>query len=609
MSAHPFPLPTFDHLGIKISTDSVNVTEIVQKWFSSFAKHVTASNVGSVTSLFAEESFWRDMLALTWDFRTFVGRDRIQDFLTDRLQLSQIHSLKLREDGSSGLQQPAPDLAWIQFMFDFKLGSVGNGFGIARLIPQSDGSWRCHCMYTNLEDLQNFPEQIGPRRNPEPNHGLWEAQRKKEVAFEDREPTVLIMGGGQCGLATGARLKALGVSHLIVEKNARLGDSWRNRYEALCLHDPVWYDHMPYLPFPANWPVYAPSVKLAGWLESYAEFMELNVWTSATVTNATHKTSANCWQVTVRFADGGERVFQQIKHFILCPGPAAGVPNMPSYPGMETFKGQILHSFNHKHATDHAGKKVVIIGACTSAHDIASDYHLNGVDVTMYQRSSTYVMSTKNGWEILFEGLYSENGPQTDIADRLNASFPHPLLNSGLSQRATKAIAELDRPLLDALEKRGFRTNMGIDGIGIGSLVWRRGGGYYLDVGGSQLIIDGKIKLKNDSKLKIFTESGLKFEDGSELAADVVVFATGFGDIRTFIENLCGEDIASKWKFGGLNEEGEFKGLYRELPGIPGLWYVTGNLAMARFHTKQVALQIKAKEEGVFGTRYSIGNE
>ncbi|KAK7032645.1 hypothetical protein VNI00_012910 [Paramarasmius palmivorus] len=562
----PFPLPTLDYLKVSLPSN-VDAKQIAKDWFASFSKHAQAGDVQGVLDGFTEESYWRDMLALTWDFRTFVGTPSIRQFLNDRLGSLQLHDLKLREDQYLQLQQPFPDVAWIQFMFDFKVGSVGTGMGIGRLIPQSNGSWRCQCIYTNLEDLQAFPEKIGALRNIEPNHGLWVAQRQKEVAFEDTEPTALIVGGGQSGLDVAARLKALGVNHLIIEKNPRIGDSWRNRYEALCLHDPVWYDHMPYLPFPPNWPAYSPSVKLAGWLESYAEFMELNVWTSSTVESASLDSKTNEWKVVVRKGDGTERVFEHIKHLIFATGLAGGEPNIPSYPGTDVFKGQILHSSQHKRASDHVGKKVVVIGACTS-------------------------------------GLYSENAPPTDIADRLNASFPNVFMGSGMAQRATKYIAELDKPLLEALNKRGFRTNLGLNDTGFAQLAWSKAGGYYLDVGASQMIVDGKIKLKNDSKLERFTETGLKFEDGSELPADVVMFATGYGDARTLVRRICGEELGKKVKpIWGLNEEGEINGLWRDL-GVPGLWYMMGNLALARFHSKHIALQIKAMEEGVFGTRY-----
>ncbi|KIK68274.1 hypothetical protein GYMLUDRAFT_154223 [Collybiopsis luxurians FD-317 M1] len=597
-----FPLPTLDHLGASLPSD-VDAKGIASEWFGKFAACAEAGDAEGVMRLFMSESYWRDMLALTWDFRTFTGIPKIREFLTDRLSISQLKAFKLRDE-FLGLQQPFPDLVWISFFFDFEVGDTGIASGIGRLLPQADGSWKAHCVFTNLENLKGFPEKVGLHRNLKPNHGPWAAERQHEVSFKDKEPTVLIIGAGQGGLETAARLKMLDVPTLVVEKNARIGDSWRNRYKALCLHDPVWYDHMAYLPFPPNWPAYTPAAKLAGWLEFYAETMELNVWTSCEVAKAVPNAN-HTWTVAVRFSDGKERIFNNIKHVVFATGLSGNQPNIPSYTGTDKFKGQILHSTQHNLASDHIGKKVVVIGACTSAHDIAADYYLNGVDVTMYQRSSTYVMSTKAGWDVLFSGLYEEGAVPTDIADRVNASFTMGFMYHGFARRATDIIAEIDKPLLEGLRKRGFRTNLGINGTGFGPLVWSRASGYYLDVGASQMIIDGKIKLKNDSLLQSFTETGLKFEDGSELSADVVVYATGFGDARNVIRKICGDEIADKCsQILGLNEEGELYGTWRDM-GVPGLWYALGNLVLDRFHSKHLALQIKAMEENKFGSRYS----
>jgi len=294
-----------------------------------------------------------------------------------------------------------------------------------------------------------------------------------------------------------------------------------------------------------------------------------------------------------------------VKHIVFATGLSGAEPNTPKVLGAEKFKGRILHSSQHKRATDHTGKKVVVVGACTSAHDIAHDYYVHGVDVTMYQRGSTYIMTTKNGWGVLFAGLYSEGGPPTDIADRLSASFPH-FMSIELGRRSADRIAELDKDLLDALHKRGFRTNQGIHGTGFGLLAWSKAGGYYLDVGASQLIADGKIKVKNGSQIKEFTESGLLFEDGSQLLADVVIFATGLSSAKEHIHKICGDDVANRCSaIWGVNKEGELNGTWRDL-GVPGLWYMMGDLALCRFHSKHVALQIKAMEEEVLIGRYSL---
>ncbi|KAJ6502848.1 hypothetical protein C8R47DRAFT_1007901 [Mycena vitilis] len=597
-----YPLPTLDKLNATVAGD-LDVPKVASAWMDSFTTLVAAGgDIPGITGLFIEDSHWRDMLALTWDFRSFHGAPAIQKFLSDRLVSSKLANFRVRDEFTA-LQRPYPDLAWISIVFDFET-SAGAASGVVRLVPQTNGEWKAHCMYTNLEDLKGFPEQIGALRNPAPNHGKWASQRQREVAFEHEDPVVLIIGGGHSGLDLAARLKCLGVRTLVVEKNARIGDNWRNRYEALCLHDPVWYDHLPYLPFPPTWPVYAPALKLGNWLEHYAEALELDVWTSATVKSAT-PTDAGKWEVVVSLGTGPTERRFTVKHVVFATGLGGGSGKFPEYPGMDMFKGDILHSTQHKRAEDHLGKKVVVVGACTSAHDIAADYYEHGVDVTMYQRSSTYVLSTKHGWNRIMRPTYWEGGPPVEVADRLTASFPH-LMAVGLNQRQAGVIAEDDKEILDGLKKRGFKLNMGTLDAGFALSAWDRGGGYYIDVGTSQLIIDGKIKLKNDAQIAEFTERGLRFQDGSELGADVVVFATGLGDAREGVRKICGDAVGDKCKpIWGLNAEGEINGAWRDL-GVPGLWYMLGNLALCRFHSKHVALQIKAMEEGVFGERYSL---
>ena len=111
--------------------------------------------------------------------------------------------------------------------------------------------------------------------------GWRRSEPKRRLSASEKQPYCVIIGGGQGGIALGARLKQLDVPTIVLEKNARAGDSWRNRYRSLVLHDPVWYDHLPYIPFPENWPVFTPKDKLGDWLEMYAKVMELNYWGSS----------------------------------------------------------------------------------------------------------------------------------------------------------------------------------------------------------------------------------------------------------------------------------------------------------------------------------------
>ncbi len=142
-------------------------------------------------------------------------------------------------------------------------------------------------------------------------------QEEAELGYE-RQPYCVIIGGGQGGIGLGARMKRLGVPTIIIEKNPRPGDSWRNRYKSLCLHDPVWYDHMPYLPYPDNWPVFAPKDKLGDWLESYTKIMELNYWNSTVCEKAEYDEASGEW--TVHVVRDGKPVVLKPKQLVMATG-------------------------------------------------------------------------------------------------------------------------------------------------------------------------------------------------------------------------------------------------------------------------------------------------
>ncbi|KLO18204.1 FAD/NAD-binding domain-containing protein [Schizopora paradoxa] len=591
-------LPTLDRLNATVPAD-LDAKSVGSEWFKSFVAAVDKKDAAAASELFLEDAFWRDMLSLTWEFRTFQGQKTITKFLSATLDESGFSKLTLRLD-SVALQHIAPDLAWIQGIFDFET-KVGLGFGIFRLVPTSSGQWKAYIFYTNLEGLKDFPERVGASRDMARSRGQWPEKRRREIDFEDSEPAVIVIGAGQSGLDVAARLKVLGVPTLVVEKNARVGDQWRGRYEVLCLQDPVWIDHMPYIPFPPNWPTFTPAPKLADWMEFYAHSMELNVWLSSTV-QTMKEAPGKGWSVTVKRGDGTTRTFTP-RHVVFAQGFGGGKPITPTYPGMDTFGGKLIHSSQHKSAKDHVGKKVVVIGACTSAHDIARDHCEHGIDVTMVQRSSTVVLSGKNGLPIIFNGTYWEEPIPTDLADRISASFPNRFLLV-LHRRVTNAIAEADKELLQGLKSKGFRLSFGEDNSGYYSQFWKRGGGYYLDVGASQLIIDGKIGLKSGNQISHFTKDSIVFDDGSSLPADVVVFATGYGKPLDLLTEVAGKEVAARTKpIMDLDAEGEVNTYWR-FSGVEGLYHMMGNLALCRFHSKHLALQIKAKEEGIHGKRY-----
>ncbi len=258
------PLPTLANLNATVPND-LDAPKVALEWLNALSAAIESNDAKKAASLFVEDCWWRDMLALTWDFRTFRGSPAIEVFLRDRIDATHPRAFQLRRD-FLGLQRPYEDLAWINAFFDFET-DTGIGFGIFRLVPTANGEWKAHAVYTNLEDLKGFPENIGALRNPHPNHGHWEEDRNCEKEFEKSDPVVLIIGGGHSCLDVAARLKSLDMPTLVVERNERIGDNWRNRYDALCLHDVVCkfqiyvcmhtmtqvlfrtgYDHLPYLP-------------------------------------------------------------------------------------------------------------------------------------------------------------------------------------------------------------------------------------------------------------------------------------------------------------------------------------------------------------------------
>jgi cation diffusion facilitator CzcD-associated flavoprotein CzcO len=411
------------------------------------------------------------------------------------------------------------------------------------------------------------------------------------------------LGCGQHGLALSARLKMLNVPVLTIDKVSRIGDSWRNRYSRLVLHDPVWYDHMPYIPFPANWPVFTPKDKIANFFESYAELMELNVWTRTELVSNSWDDGKKEWTVTLeRTAADGRKESHTVhpKHVVLATGHS-GVKNFPTIPGMDDFQGdRLCHSTDFPGAKPNShGKKAVLVGCCNSAHDLAQEFYDNGYDVTMVQRSSTFVVTTHFVVDVDMKELFSEESIySTEDADRIFWSQPAPVFMARARQ-ATKRQQQIDKEIHEGLTRAGFKLDMGPNQAGLFTKYMYRGGGYYIDVGASRLIAEGKIKIKQGQEPSRILPDGIEFTDGSKLNADEIVFATGFQNMRTQARVIMGDEVADRMSDAfGYDEEGELRAIYRR-SGHPGCWYMGGNLAMARFFSRIVALQIKALLEGI----------
>ena len=570
------------------------------RWLSAFQEALTARDADAAAALFASESYWRDIVSFTWNITTVEGPSGVADLL--RATLDQVDPVGFRMT-----EEPAESdgviTAWIAFETD-----RGRGSGLLRLV-----AGKAFTLLTTLDELKGYEEPINGRRRSGVRHGAfrdrvtWAESRVREAAELGYtvQPEVLIIGGGQGGIALGARLRQLGVPTIIVERNERPGDSWRRRYKSLALHDPVWYDHLPYLPFPANWPVFSPKDKIGDWLEMYAKVMELNYWASTTSKSAVRE--GDGWAVVVDRA--GEEVTLRPRQLVLALG-ASGLPSVPEIPGREKFRGDQHHSSAHPGPDRYKGKKAVVIGSNNSAHDICAALWEAGGDVTMVQRSSTHIVRSDSLMDLGLSDLYSERavaaGMTTFKADTVFASLPFRILPA-VQTPVYDAIRERDAEFYRGLEQVGFDLDFGEDGSGLFLKYLRRGSGYYIDVGASELVANGDIKLAKGQVTEL-TEDEVVLDDGTRLPADLVVYATGYGSMNQLAADIIGQDMADKvgkvWGLGsGTTKdpgpwEGELRNMWKPT-AQEGLWFHGGNLALSRYYSLYLALQLKARMEGI----------
>jgi cation diffusion facilitator CzcD-associated flavoprotein CzcO len=575
---------------------SIPAEAVFARWLDRFHAAVEARDSQAVGQLFVDGGYWKDILSFTWGYRTVHGRAQIRR----RWEATQDDVLPTAVRPSSGRTAPramrrsARQVVEGYFDFDTKFG---RGTGFARLLPDGPDSVDAKAWFalTTLQELHGLEEQTGERRPTGVRYSTtfsgenWLDERRRAVEYTDAPPEVLVVGGGQAGLILAARLKQMGIDCLVVEKGARIGDNWRARYHSLTLHNEVWANNMPYLPFPSTWPTFVPKDKLAGWLESYAEFMELNVWTSAELVGARYDEKARQWHATIR--RGGDLRELRVPQLVLATGGASGVPHLPDQPGLSSFSGELIHSSAFTTGAPYRGRRAIVFGTGNSGHDVAQDLYGNGVDVTLVQRSPTCVVSLVPSGTMVY-ALYSE-GPPADDIDLIMAATPYPIFLES-SQWLTKKTCAVDKELLDGLHAVGFETDFEPDGTGFYMKYLRHGGGYYINVGCSELIADRKIGLVHARDIDTFTEAGLRLTDGSSVDADLVVFATGYENQQEGVRRLLGSEIADRvGPIWGHDDNYVMRNMWQRT-AQPALWIMGGSLIDCRLYSKFLALQIAA---------------
>jgi len=569
---------------------------LVRRWLERLNTALQSGTRAAVAALFAHDGHWRDLLAFTWSITPSQGAEDIAALMVAKQSsaLSRGFAIAAGRTPPRRVQRAGIDV--IEGIFEFET-KVGRGFGVVRLLAADPT--KAFQLMTSLHELKGFEERIGKRRPTgaafSRNFGgtNWKEQRAAVQAYTDRDPTVLIAGGGQAGLSLAATLGRIGVDALVVDKFERVGDCWRKRYHSLALHNDTSFNHLPYMPFPPSWPTYLPKDMVADWFEAYAWAMEINFWTSTELVGGNYDESVGRWNAVVRHADGTERTLHP-RHLVFANG-LVGAPHVPDLPGLREFQGEVLHTTEFTHGGNWRGKRALVIGTGTSGHDVAQDLHANGCQTTIVQRGSTMVVSIDPSAKLVY-GIY--NGIPIEDGDLFASTNTKPVTKKNL-QLITARMLEFDKKTNEALIARGFKFDCGEDGAGHQWKVRTRYGGYYLDAGCSKLIIDGEVGLLQYDRIERFTEKGALLKDGTLMEVDLIVMATGFVRQEVVVGRILGEAIAKKvgpvWGFG---PDGEMSNMWKRTPQ-EGLWFVGGSFANCRTYSRYVALQIKAIEEGL----------
>src|SRR5437764_1345783 len=577
-------------------TDDISVA--AESWLAQFEGAL--ANASELQALFNGVRTWHALHTLISNFQSINGADAIVRELQARCPRAAPTNFQIDQGRAAPRRVTRAGTPSIETMFKFETAD-GRGNGILRLTPDAaDGNrLKAWTLLTSLEELKGFEEQLDvarPRGNAYsrdfrgPN---WLDLRKASAEYSDHDPAVLVIGGGQSGLSIAARLKQLQVDTLIVDRGLRIGDNWRNRYHALTLHNQVQVNHLPYMPFPPNWPTYIPKDKLANWFEAYVEAMELNFWTGTEFEGGSYDEKQGRWTVTLRCADGAKRSMHP-RHVVLATG-VSGIPSLPKIPGLNDFQGKVMHPSQYDDGEHWKGKRAIVIGTGNSGHDIAQDLHSSGADVTLVQRSSTLACSIEPSAQLVYSP-YNEG--TLDDNDLVTVSMPLKLARKSHALTSDKSKA-LDKELLAGLERVGFRLDFGEDNTGWQFKYLTRGGGYYFNVGCSDLIVKREIALKQFSDIDTFTAEGARMKSGEMIPADLIVLATGYRPQEELVTKLFGDGVTKRvgtiWGFG---DKEELRNMYVRT-GQPGLWFIAGGLAQCRIGSKQLALQIKAIEEGL----------
>ncbi|KAF6829908.1 flavin-containing monooxygenase [Colletotrichum musicola] len=595
------------------SWESVPAAEVASRIVSQVSEALREGRQQAVAGLFTSKatdgraSHWKDTLALTAHLRSFKGNRTIAAALVDLCRARGVEALAF---DAAQVITATETLSWVDCGFHFSTSlPKATCRGKLMLVPGGSGSpddWKIWSMTTWMTGLDDHPEDEALLR--EPSEPL---PQEGSIATE-----VLIIGGGNAGMALAGRLKAMDVDYVVVDRNQRTGDNWALRYDCMRFHVYKSFCELPYIPSPN---IAYPRAsndgltrdELAAQIRAFAEEFDLDrrVIHGARVTATACDESSQSW--TAKVHDGQREREVSCKCIVLSTGAGfSGINPLPDLPGRELFQGPSVHSIGYRNAEElvkSGATSVVIVGSANTAFDVLVDCHNAGLQTTMVQRSETYVVPMTYFAHPMGLGAYNVL-PIEDADAIVNGG---PLAIGGPMLKMCHGIQAEEEPnRYDEAMKRGLLVRDSRSGDLLENLI-DRCGGHFVDMGtGIELIATGQVAVRSGVTPAAYTASGLALTDGTEVAADAVVWCTGFGslDVRHGLRDVLGagaEKIAgrleSTW---GVDAEGEIRGLYKRLPRAENLYVFAGGTAQHRWFSKVIALQIKGTLEGIFPEAY-----
>ncbi|UPK90971.1 hypothetical protein LCI18_001906 [Fusarium solani-melongenae] len=569
---------------------------------------------------FSEQAYWKDTLALTYHLRTFFGPRVIA---TNLLETHRLRGINGRLELDAAVLTPAtPTLQFIDASISFETKSPSAWCsGRVLLLPVKDDNnaleWKIWVLSTKLENLDLHLE----------DESLLELPGRKVDNLDQFETDVLIIGGGNAAVALAARLKALGVESFICERNARVGDNWALRYDNLRFHLPTSVCELPYMSYPKELrsPHLLTKDELAQQVRRYVSSFDLNFITSAKIQSTVYDQSAKRW--TIKFLTPGGPQTAVSKHLVQATGVRSQKPYLPYIIDEGIYKGISMHSVafrNGNELKNQGVKSVLLIGSGSSAFDILSDCHAAGLKTTMVARSPTYIIPLEYVCHDASFGVYDQG---IEAADRRFLTLPT-MVQGQLTQGLLKKFASEEPDRYAPLAAAGFPV---IDSTDPSQLIHsnliERSHSHYVDLGATKLIVDKKVGIKAGVEPVVFATAGLYLSDDSILEADAIVWCTGFADqdVRTVAEEVLGghgvsttpenldedknllgpREIASRldatW---GIDSEGEIRGMWKRHLRLENYWVMGGATQHHRWHSRTLALQIKAALEGILPPAY-----